>query len=382
MSALARARRVAAEVAAAHAEAVDREARFPLEAVAALRAERLLGAMVPVELGGEGAGLGEVAEMAHALGRHCGSTAMVFAMHQIQVACLVRHGRTSPFHGRLLARLAREQLLLASATSEAGVGGDVRTSLCAVERSGERLRLAKNAIVISYGEQADGILVTARRAPDAPPGDQVLVVALRPDYRLERTSRWDAMGMRGTCSEGFWLHVEAPADRILPEPYGDISERTMLPVTHILWSALWAGIAGDAVGRARAFLRAAARRRSGEPPPGAARLVEAVSRLQAVRATILDAARRWEAAGAGPPPMALALALNNLKSWTSRHCLRAAEEALLVAGIAGYRNDTPWSIARPLRDLLSAPVMINNDRIVAHSASLLLAVKDEPELLA
>jgi acyl-CoA dehydrogenase len=383
VSALARARRVATEIAAAHAEAVDREGRFPHEAMAALRAERLLGAMVPVELGGEGAGLGEIAEMAHALGRHCGSTAMVFAMHQIQVACLLRHGRGSPFHARLLARLAAEQLLLASATSEAGVGGDVRASVCAVEAAGERLRLAKNAIVISYGEQADGVLATARRAPDAPPGDQVLIVALRPDYRLERTSGWDAMGMRGTCSDGFWLHVDAPADRLLPEPYVDISERTMLPVTHILWSALWAGIAADAVGRARAFLRAAARRRPGETPPGASRLVEAVSALQAVRATILDAARRWEAAAAtGPPPMALALALNNLKTWTSRHCLRAAEQALLVTGIAGYRNDGPWSVARPLRDLLSAQVMINNDRIAAHSASLLLAVKDEPEPLA
>lgn len=383
MSALSRARRLASEVVAAHAEAVDREARFPREAVAALKAERLLGAMVPIELGGEGATLGEVAEMAHALGRHCGSTAMVFAMHQIQIACLVRHGLTAPFQRGLLARIAAEQLLLASATSEAGVGGDVRSSVCAVERTGERVRLTKNAIVISYGEQADGILATARRAPDAPPADQVLVVALRGDYRLERTSNWDAMGMRGTCSDGFWLHVEAPADRLLPEAYAEISERTMLPVTHILWSALWSGIAAAAVGRARGFLRAAARRRPGEPPPGAPRLVEAVSRLQAVRATIVDGARRLEAAGTGGPlPMGLALALNNLKTWTSRHCLRAAEDALLVAGIAGYRNDSPWSVARPLRDLLSAQIMINNDRIAASSASLLLAVKDEPELLA
>lgn len=382
MRPLARARRIAAEVVAAHAEAVDREARFPHEAVAALRAERLLGAMVPVELGGEGASLGEVAEIAHALGRHCGSTAMVFAMHQIQVACLVRHG-SAPFGRRLLARLAAEQLLLASATSEAGVGGDVRSSVCAIERTGDRIRLAKNATVISYAEQAQGILATARCSPDAPAGDQVLVVALPGDYRLERTSGWDAMGMRGTGSEGFWLHVDAPADRILADPYAEISERTMLPVTHILWSALWSGIAADAVGRARAFLRAAARRSPGQMPPGAPRLVEAVSRLQAVRATIADAARRFEAvAAAGSLPMGLGLALNNLKTWTSRHCLRAAEDALLVTGIAGYRNDTPWSVARPLRDLLSAQVMINNDRITAHSASLLLAVKDEPELFA
>lgn len=380
MSPLERAR-AAAEVAAAHADAVDREARFPHEALAALRAQRLLGIMVPAGLGGEGATLGTVAELAHLLGRHCGATAMVFAMHQIQVACLVRHGLEAPFHRAFLARIAAEQLLLASATSEAGVGGDVRSSLCAVERSGERIRLAKNATVVSYGRRADAILATARSAPDAAPGDQVLLVALAGECRLEPTAGWDAMGMRGTCSEGFWLHVDAPADRILPEPYAEISERTMLPVTHLLWAALWAGIAAGAVGRARGFLRAAARRRPNETPPGAVRLVEATSRLQAVRATIADAARRWEAAS-GPLPMGLALALNNLKTWCSRECLRAALEALRVIGIAGYRNDGPWSVARPLRDLLSAEIMINNDRIAGHSASLLLAVKDEPELLA
>ena len=31
------------------------------------------------------------------LGRSCASTAMVYAMHQIEVACLVRHGLASPF---------------------------------------------------------------------------------------------------------------------------------------------------------------------------------------------------------------------------------------------------------------------------------------------
>lgn len=381
MSPLERARRVAVEVAAGHADAVDREARFPRETVAALAAERLLGVMVPRPLGGEGTTLAEVAEIAHLLGRHCGATAMVFAMHQIQVACLVRHGLHTPFHRAVLARLAAEQLLLASATSEAGSGGDLRSSQCAVERSGERIRLAKNATVISYGEQAEGILVTARRAPDAPPGDQVLLSLQRGDYRLERTTGWDALGMRGTRSEGFWLHADAPADRVLPDPFGEIAERTMVPVTHLLWSALWAGIASAAVARARGFLRAAARRRPGDTPPGATRLVEAVSRLQAVRAAIADATRRWETAS-GPVPMALALELNNLKTRCSYECLTAALDALQITGIAGYRNDGPWSVARPLRDLLSAPIMINNDRITAHSASLVLAVKDEPEHLA
>jgi acyl-CoA dehydrogenase len=51
---LARRTDVAAQVAAAHADAVDREARFPTEAVGSLRAERLMSILVPADLGGEG----------------------------------------------------------------------------------------------------------------------------------------------------------------------------------------------------------------------------------------------------------------------------------------------------------------------------------------
>ena len=45
----------AAAIAAAHAPAVDVAARFPAEAFAAIKAQRLLGIMVPAALGGEGA---------------------------------------------------------------------------------------------------------------------------------------------------------------------------------------------------------------------------------------------------------------------------------------------------------------------------------------
>ena len=49
------ARQIGATCAAPAADAVDREARFPREAFAALRTERLLGALIPQELGGIGA---------------------------------------------------------------------------------------------------------------------------------------------------------------------------------------------------------------------------------------------------------------------------------------------------------------------------------------
>src|SRR4051794_25234592 len=86
--------RIGAEVAGPNAGDVDRDARFPREAIAALRAERMFSVLVPVEFGGSGASLTDVASAVEALGRHCASTAMVYAMHQIQVASLVRHGRS------------------------------------------------------------------------------------------------------------------------------------------------------------------------------------------------------------------------------------------------------------------------------------------------
>jgi len=101
------ARRIGEAVAAPAADAVDRSARFPHEAMAALREERMLGALVPRNLGGPGATIKEVAAACEALGRSCASTAMIYAMHQIEVACLVRHGLTSPYFRDYLAQLAQ-----------------------------------------------------------------------------------------------------------------------------------------------------------------------------------------------------------------------------------------------------------------------------------
>lgn len=378
------ARAVGAEVAALHADAVDRDARFPEEAFAALRERRLLGALVPaeldgVDLGGGGASLFDVAAACHALARHCASTGMIYAMHQIQVACLVNHGRDSAWHRDLLARIAGEQLLLASATTEAETGGDIRNSVCAVKEEGGRFTLAKNASVISYGDAADAILVTARRTPEAPSSDQVIVAVTKADYRLEKTSGWDTLGMRGTCSDGYRLEAAGAMAQVMPLPFADMSAQTMLPVTHILWSAVWLGIAADAVSRARAYVRAEARRKPGATPPCALRLAEATVKLQQMKAGVLTAIRQYELACGAPElltTLSFATAMGTLKVASSELVLEVVDRAIRTCGLSGYRNDTPYSLGRHLRDAQSAALMIGNDRIVAHTANQLLVQRD------
>src|SRR5262245_42762849 len=74
-------------IAAGDADKVDRDARFPLAAITAAKANKLLGVLVPREFGGEEASIFDVTDMSYALGRACSSTAMIIAMHHVKVAC-------------------------------------------------------------------------------------------------------------------------------------------------------------------------------------------------------------------------------------------------------------------------------------------------------
>jgi acyl-CoA dehydrogenase len=373
--------RVGERLAAPAAADVDREGRFPAEAIAGLKEAGLLGALVPRELGGLGASLGEVQLAVTELAKHCASTAMIFAMHQIQVACLVNHGRNDVLR-ELTREVATGQLLLASATTEKGIGGDVRSSSCAVEietvDDRPRFKLAKNAPVISYGQHADAVLVTARRTPDSTPNDQVIVACRTPGLHLHRSSTWSAMGMRGTCSDGFELLAEGDPAQIIDDPYGDVSAKTMLPVSHILWAGVWLGVATAAVDKARAFVRLQARNAPGTTPPAAIRLAETYATLSQLRDVAHHAVTRYATALADPDQLdslGFSLAMNTTKTQSTTLVVDVVNQALGVCGILGYREDTPFSMGRLLRDAHGGAVMVANDRITANNAQLLLVHK-------
>jgi acyl-CoA dehydrogenase len=363
-----------ADAAADQAEMVDAETRFPDQAMEVARRERLLGCQVPVDLGGEGASIAELSDICYALGRACASTGMIFAMHQTKVACLVRHG--GAWHQRLLRRIAADQLLLASSTTEGNAGGDIRRSAAAVAREGDRISLIRDATVISYGAQADGIVTTARRAGDAAGSDQVLLAMTKEDYELAPTIGWRTLGMRGTCSAGFRLRFEGASEQILPEPYERIHARTMTPVAHLLWGSVWAGIAAAAVTRAQAFIRRAARGSAGAMPPGAAHLTQARMSLDALRGLLGAGLAAFERSGQDGSSFEFESSVTLLKVKASELAVEAVMHAARSCGLAGYREDGEFSMARLLRDALSAPIMINNDRILANAAaaSLMAAV--------
>ena len=70
---------------------------FPSRRSTALREQQALSAFVPTELGGGGVSFEALAGACFELGQRCGASAMVFAMHQIQVATIVRHLDGAPW---------------------------------------------------------------------------------------------------------------------------------------------------------------------------------------------------------------------------------------------------------------------------------------------
>ncbi len=373
---------IATDVAAANAADVDAKARFPRETIDALQKAKLLSAPIPRELGGAGYGMRELAALCSTLAQACGSSAMVLAMHYIQVACIVRHAKASPYFQSYLKEIVEHQYVLASMTSENGTFGETRTSICAVERSNGRFKLDKDATTGSYCQHADGILVTCRRAPDSPSSDQVLVLVRKGDYQLTQTTSWDTLGMRGTCSPGFKLESSGAEEQIIPGSFADSSAQTMVPYSHILWASLWWGIAADAVGRAAEFVRGGARKNPGTVPPTATRLAEVSTQLQSARHNWLALATEFDDIDARPNGLAdllsigWALKMNNLKINASETAPQIVHKALQITGILGYKNDSKFSLGRHYRDSLSGALMISNDRIASKSASMLLVFKD------
>lgn len=365
--------------AAANADDVDRQARFPREAVDAMRADGLLSASLPVRLGGRGASITELAAVSRQLGAACSSAAMVFAMHHTQALSLRFHATTG-VAAELTSEIARSEALLASATTEITTGGNTGSSTCAVLADGNQVVLTKNAPVISYGAYADYICATARRSPDSPPTDQVLVVCPRGDTELKQTSEWDTLGFRGTCSPGFRLHARTAATNVLPVGYSTILGHTMLPSSHTLWASVWLGIADAAVEKARVQVRSATRKALGAVTPQATKFADLLVLHQEFESSVSSEISHYErfvASGEAEPTMGFALAMNNLKLSSSEAVVGVVAAALGLCGINGYREDHPASLGRLLRDAYGPQVMVSNERIRANNAKLVLAYRGQ-----
>jgi acyl-CoA dehydrogenase len=153
----------------------------------------------------------------------------------------------------------------------------------------------------------------------------------------------------------------------------------MLPVSHILWAHVWLGIADAAVSTARAHVRREARKKPGATPPAAVHLAELMAVYLPFRAVAEQVARHFDESEHGTDTLgslAFAIECNSLKVAASTLVVDIVGRAMRICGMTGYREDSEFALGRLLRDAHGATLMVNNDRILANSAQMLLVAKE------
>jgi acyl-CoA dehydrogenase len=355
-----------AAVADQHARSADRQARFPVEALTAMRGNGLLGLNTPVEHGGLGGSLRDVVDAGVALGRADLSVALIFVMHCQQVAAIDGFA-SGTLRRDLLARVASGRLYIGSVTTEVGTGGHLLSSGSRLQRQRASLVIDRFAPVVTGGMHADGFLITMQ-SPDARgPHEVSLVYAHRSQLRIHQAGGWDALGMRASESVPLQLSGAVPAGQVVGPPGGfrDIAVQTFAPMAHIGWSAAWLGAAAGALSRTLAALR--------HPGTGAnskldseillRRLSTARMRLETVNGLLRHTVRIVEDEPDRSIPR-VQLLLNSLKITASEQCHACAEDLVEAVGMRhGYLAGSPTRLEQVVRDLRSATLNYSNDRL-------------------
>jgi alkylation response protein AidB-like acyl-CoA dehydrogenase len=190
------------------AAAADEDDVFVAENFAALKANGLLSAGVPAELGGGGASHAELCEVLRELARHCSSTALAFSMHTHQVAIAAWRWRhhNAPV-GDLLKRVATENIVLVSSGGSDWLHGSGRAERV---EGGYRINARK---IFASGSPVGDLLMTGAVYEDPQDGPTVLHFAVpmaAAGVRIDPI--WKVLGMRGTGSHDVLLEDVFVAD--------------------------------------------------------------------------------------------------------------------------------------------------------------------------
>ncbi|HEU4421933.1 MAG TPA: acyl-CoA dehydrogenase family protein [Pilimelia sp.] len=355
---LARSLRPVLDAAGGAAADVDARARFPSEAVAALRESGLFGLTLSTEVGGLGGGPAELVETLSQIAGACGSTAMVYLMH-VSAAMAVA---AAPPTGQpdLLKRLASGELLATLALSEAGSRSHFWAPVSQGETAdgGVRLRVRKS-FVTSAGH-ADVYVVSTRTPTGQAPADQpdasdVYVVA-GGFPGVEVAGAWRGLGLRGNASAPMTFDLVVPeTDRLGAAGAGfGLMLQAVMPWFNLGNAAVSAGLGQAALDAAIRHASGARLEHLGESlaqlPTIRAQLARAALDLAATRA-YLDAA----AASLAAPDDTTMLYVLGVKALANDAALRITDAAMRVCGGAAFADHL--QLERFFRDARAGHVM-------------------------
>jgi alkylation response protein AidB-like acyl-CoA dehydrogenase len=217
---------------APRAAAIDRDAVFPFENYADLRAAGLLGICVPKAAGGLGADFSTYVMVAAEIGRHCGATALTWNMHVCSTMWagfiaddLDMTPEQRADHERIRAlhfdRVVNQGKVYAQPFSEGGAAASGKVPFGTLARKVEGGYVVNGRkIFASLSGAADyyGALCTLDR-PGATQRDSLYLAVPADAPGVRVFGDWDPLGMRGTVSRNLeFTEVFVPDEaRMMPE---------------------------------------------------------------------------------------------------------------------------------------------------------------------
>jgi alkylation response protein AidB-like acyl-CoA dehydrogenase len=237
-----------AEIAAAQADAHDRDNTFPFDTFAALKDAGYLALTVPEVHGGQGASPLDVMLAQERLARGNGSVALGTTMHLTVVAGLADgRGFPPPLLERMYREVVQNGAMINSAASEPDLGSPSRGGMYATtavrDGDGWRINGRKNwttlapildyTVVLLSEVQEDGSLLRGN----------FLVPMNSPGVRIDET--WDNLGMRATGSHDVVYDNVFVADEYRLPPSKD-APNTKVSQWSLVGSAVYLGIASAA----------------------------------------------------------------------------------------------------------------------------------------
>ena len=349
--------KLAKELLASHADDVDRARRFPRENIQELGQSGLLGLMVPLEYGGAGAGIPEMAQVLESMAQACASTAMVTLMHYCGTAVITAKGTTT-LKQSLFPAIARGEHLTTLAFSEAGSGGHFYMPVSEVTRNGRGLRLtARKTFVTSAGE-ADSYVVSTRKAGASGPTDLDLYLVARGAKGFEVEKPFEGLGLAGNASAPMNLEdVELEEEKRLGNEGSGFQTmmEVVLPHFQVGVAAVSLGIAAAAFQAASAHAVARKYEHAGGTPLAAIPRVQFLAaemalEIRSARAYLGETIRR---VGAGDPEAMLDVL--GVKARAAEAALAVASRAMTLGGGAAYGRR--GGLERIFRDAQAASVM-------------------------
>jgi isovaleryl-CoA dehydrogenase len=351
------AREIARTVTAVHAEADDRDARWPAETMQALAAAGLMGLNVPESSGGLGQGMRGLVAISEVLARESASAGLCFAMHCVGTAVIAAKA-TDEHRQRYLEPIARGEHITTLALSEPGTGAFFFYPQLAATPTDAGFDLTGTKGFVTNGGQADSYVVsTAPFQGDREDGQFSCVLVDRDLPGLTWESQWAGFGMRSNDSRAMHLeHVHVPAGNLLGRP-GDqlwFVFEVVAPYFLMAMAGTYLGVAQSAFDEARNRLGTRRYAHSGEllgsAPVVSHRLGDLWATLEATRQLVYSAAQQGDS---GTPESLIAILA--CKAAAGDAAVHIANEAMTLCGGAAYRDNS--RSARILRDARASHVM-------------------------